>query len=409
LAKKPKRYSGCNSHVPLKKAGANYKACCPFHNEKSPSFTVSQEKQFYHCFGCGAHGTAITFLMEHERLNFPEAIEALAQTAGLEIPYEDFTPGQQQKVNENRKILDLNKSASDIFLKQLRQQPDAINYLKNRGLSGQTAANYNIGYIPDSWDTIITSLGKTDEEKLLLKQAGLISENDSGKQYDKFRHRIMFPIRNRKGDTIAFGGRVITADKEPKYLNSPETPVFHKGRALYGVYEIRKYAKDISYILVVEGYMDVVALAEQGITEHIQQLLRMSDKIIFCFDGDKAGKQAAWRALSNSLSALNDTAQLSFLFLPDGEDPDSLVKSEGKEKFEQRFETALPLAEYMFKESAVDIDMSQLAGKAQLANAILPLINQVNAPIMQELGKKRKDATASIKLISKAFNASSKL
>ncbi len=386
-----------DASVPLKKAGANFKACCPFHNEKSPSFTVSQEKQFFHCFGCGKHGTAIGFLMEHERLSFPEAIESLAHTAGLEIPYDDYSPEQKKEQSQSQKILSLNKQADDIYQQQLRKHKEAIEYLKNRGLSGKTAANFNIGYVPNAWDTVIKALGTNDETKSLLKIAGLISENDQGRQYDKFRHRIMFPIRNRKGDVIAFGGRVISKDNEPKYLNSPETPVFHKGRALYGVYELRKYAKEIDYVIVVEGYMDVVALAEQGIhtavatlgtattTDHIRQLLRIDNRIIFCFDGDKAGKQAAWRALNNALPALNDNAQLSFLFLPDGEDPDSLVKQEGKTQFETRLQQALPLAEYLFQEVSKDIDISQLAGKAQMANHTLPLIEQVTAPILKEL------------------------
>lgn len=386
-----------DASVPLKKAGANYKACCPFHNEKSPSFTVSQEKQFFHCFGCGKHGTAIGFLMEHERLSFPEAIESLAQIAGVEIPYEDYSKEQKTEQSQSQAILSVNKQASEIYQQCLRENKAAVDYLKGRGLSGKTAANFDIGFIPDSWDTLIKVLGKDEKSKQLLKIAGLISENDQGKQYDKFRHRIMFPIRNRKGDVIAFGGRVISKDNDPKYLNSPETPVFHKGQALYGVYELRKYAKDIPYVLVVEGYMDVVALAEQDIntavatlgtattTEHIRQLLRIDNRIIFCFDGDKAGKQAAWRALNNALPALNDNAQLSFLFLPDGEDPDSLVKKEGKIQFEARLQQAMPLAEYLFNGVSIGIDVSQLSGKAQMANQALPLIKQVTAPILKEL------------------------
>lgn len=387
--------------VPLKKSGASYKACCPFHNEKTPSFTVSQEKQFYHCFGCGVHGTAIGFMMDYERLSFPETIEQLAQQAGLEIPYETESTQQQQRKSEKDLVLGINQKASSLYQKQLRLSEAAKNYLQNRGLSGKTALKFTIGFIPDQWDYVLNTLGTNDAEINTLKQAGLLSGNDQGRIYDKFRERIMFPIRNRKGDVIAFGGRVIHADKQPKYLNSPETVTFHKSHALYGVYEMRKFAKDITYILVVEGYMDVVMLAEHGIdtavatlgtattTDHIRQLLRTHTHIVFCFDGDSAGKQAAWRALTNALPALNDTADLRFLFLPDGEDPDSLIQKEGKSQFEQRIHAALPLAEYLFNKAKQALDLTQISDKAKFATLVLPLIKQVTAPVLQALLYKR--------------------
>jgi DNA primase len=373
-----------DSRVPLKKKGSNYAACCPFHNEKTPSFTVSPDKQFYHCFGCGAHGTAIGFLMEYEHRDFVEAVEELAAGLGMEVPREGGT-GPQPQQRDLYRLLD---KAAQYFRDQLRNHPQAgraIDYLKGRGLSGRIAADYGIGYAPDGWDGLLRVFGRDLAAQAALVKAGLLIEKDNGRRYDRFRDRIMFPIRNRSGKVIAFGGRVL-GDGEPKYLNSPETPVFHKGRELYGLYEARKSGRDLPWVLVVEGYMDVVALAQHGIhnavatlgtaatKDHLEQLYRLTAQVVFCFDGDRAGRAAAWRALQNALPAMKEGNQARFLFLPEGEDPDTLVRKEGPEAFRARVGGAMPLSDYLLQELERQTDTTTREGRARLYELARPLL-----------------------------------
>jgi len=359
-----------DSRVPLKKAGREYEACCPFHNEKTPSFKVNPTKQFYHCFGCKAGGSAITFLMEYDHLDFIEAVEELAKVAGVEVPREEggsrFSPEQQQVQKQAKTDLYELMNRCDLFFRQqLRQHPKAhiaVDYLKDRGLSGEIAARYNIGYAPLGNNLERAISGHTEE----LITTGMLVRKDTGESYDRFRHRIMFPIRDSRGRVIAFGGRIIPEEnqnadvKVAKYMNSPETPLFHKGRELYGLYEVRQAIRHIQRLLVVEGYMDVIALAQQGIdyavaslgtactVEHVQKLFRLCSDVVFCFDGDRAGHEAAWRALENTLPALQGTQQIRFLFLPDGEDPDSMVRKVGKQAFEEMVDQAQSLSQYFF-------------------------------------------------------------
>lgn len=386
-----------DKRVPLKKAGANYKACCPFHGEKTPSFTVSATKQFYHCFGCGAHGTAISFIMEYDRLAFPEAVEELARSLGIEVPREESAEQSQQR-KQSADLYDLMKSASDYYLQALRREPKAIEYLKKRGLSGEIAKDYAIGYVPEGWDFILQRLGKTTEYQQKLDSAGMLIKKDNGSYYDRFRDRIMFTIRDQRGKTIAFGGRVM-GQGEPKYLNSPETPIFHKGRELYGLYEAKQHSKKLEKIIVVEGYMDVVMLAQHGIRnsvatlgtactgDHIQRLFRTVNEVIFCFDGDRAGRDAAWRALNNCLPELQDGKQISFLFLPDGEDPDSLVQKEGQETFEERINHATPLSGYLIEHIKSQVDISSIDGLSRFVELAKPLLAQIKADTFKTLLK----------------------
>ncbi len=381
-----------NARVALKKSGANYVACCPFHTEKTPSFSVSQSKQFYHCFGCSAHGTAISFLMEYDRLNFPEAIETLAHSLGIEVPREGGEHEQKEDFTPLFKVLD---HADSIFRQRLKESPEAIKYLKNRGLSGETVARFGIGYAPQGWENFASQLDPQQQQ--FAVSAGLTNRRESGGLYDRFRHRIMFPIHDRRGRVVGFGGRVISAEDEPKYLNSPETPLFQKGRELYGLYHARQAHRQLTQILVVEGYMDVVMLAEHGIdfavatlgtattSEHLRNLIRAAADVIFCFDGDSAGQKAAWRAFDTSLSELDDRHQIRFLFLPDGEDPDSLIQKEGAERFQQRIQDALPLSAYFLKQLKERFDSTSLEGKAQLAEFARPLIKKIKAGVLQEL------------------------
>lgn len=342
--------------VTLKKKGSEYSACCPFHNEKTPSFTVSQTKQFYHCFGCGVHGTAIGFLMEHDHLSFVEAIETLAEINSMEVPRED-NPQREKQQSELKPLYAALTAADELFRQQLKTSDKAKQYLQQRGFTGETAKNYAVGYAADSWNELLNSLKKDHSEKS-LHGAGLLSKNDKGRVYDKFRDRIMFPIRDRRGRCIAFGGRVIDAG-EPKYLNSPETKVFHKGNTLYGLFEARRDSKKLTRILVVEGYMDCVVLAQYGMSnvvatlgtavtrDHLQQLMRVVKHIVICFDGDKAGRKAARRALDQSMHVLKDGMRVDFMFLPDGEDPDSLVQKIGTETFLEKVDQAQPLSAYL--------------------------------------------------------------
>ncbi len=378
--------------VDLKKAGREYHACCPFHSEKTPSFTVSPSKQFYHCFGCGAHGTAISFLMEFENLSFVETIESLAHSAGVEIPREVH----QQKPQINLDLYDALERCSNLFQQQLRRSPEAIDYLKKRGISGETAKVFGIGYATDEWRQLKT-LGLTNPP---LIATGMLIEKEANKTYDRFRGRLMFPITDRRSRTIAFGGRTL-GDGEPKYLNSPETTLFHKGRELYGLSEARQHNRRLNKIIVVEGYMDVVSLFEQDIKyavatlgtattpEHLQTLFRVVPDIIFCFDGDRAGRGAAWRALENALPLLNDGIDLRFLFLPQGEDPDSYVQTNGKPAFEQLLDQATPLAEFLFFHLSEDLSIEEEAGKAKLASKAVPLIEKIPQSIYRKLIEKR--------------------
>ncbi|MBV5272313.1 MAG: DNA primase, partial [Lamprocystis purpurea] len=377
----------------LRKAGKDFQARCPFHDEKTPSFTVSQEKQFYHCFGCGAHGSAIGFLMEYDRLSFREAIDELAHKAGIEVPSEAAAAPAGPDYAPLYAILD---QAAQIFRLQLREHPDAsraIEYLKGRGLSGEIAGRYGLGYAPPGWDLLLTRLGESPAQRERLLQAGLITEQD-GKRYDRFRDRVIFPIRDRRGRVIGFGGRVL-GDGKPKYLNSPETPVFHKGRELYGLYEVQQARRKLERLLVVEGYMDVIALAQFGIDyavatlgtattiDHLQVLLRSAPELVFCFDGDRAGRDAAWKALETALhhDLVTGSQSLCFLFLPDGEDPDTLIRAEGLAAFEQRLVGAQPLDEYLFEHLSAQLDTVSRDGRARLVGLAKPLIKKVTAGI----------------------------
>ncbi|EOX4840755.1 DNA primase [Vibrio alginolyticus] len=386
-----------DARVKLKKKGKNYGACCPFHNEKTPSFSVSQEKQFYHCFGCGAHGNAIDFLMEFDRLEFVEAIEELASYLGLDVPREQrsggngsFQSGPQASSSEKRNLYDLMGSIAQFYRNQLKQPASkvAIEYLKDRGLSGEIVQKFGIGYVADEWDLVRKNFGQNKENQDMLVTGGMLIENDKGNRYDRFRGRVMFPIRDRRGRVIGFGGRVL-GDGTPKYLNSPETPIFHKGKELYGLYEVLQAYREPPQILVVEGYMDVVALAQYGVDysvaslgtsttgDHLQVLFRQTSTVVCCYDGDRAGREAAWRAMENALPYLTDGRQLKFMFLPDGEDPDSYIRQYGKQAFEQQVSNAMPLSEFMFSSLTQQVDMSTKEGMAKLSTLAVPLIDKV--------------------------------
>jgi DNA primase len=391
-------------YVPLKKAGANFVACCPFHNEKSPSFTVSQTKQFYHCFGCGAHGTAIGFVMEHAGLGYVDAIEELARSVGLEVPHERQAAGDSyQKVAPD--LYEVMQTATRYYREQLKQNQRAIDYLKQRGLSGEIAARFGIGYAPDGWQNLAAAF--PDYQDDMLNETGLVISSDEGKRYDRFRDRIMFPIVNVRGQVIGFGGRVL--DKgEPKYLNSPETPLFEKGRELYGLYQAQKAIRAGQQVLVVEGYMDVVALAQQGVEYavatlgtattpyHVQKLLRLTEHIVFCFDGDKAGQKAAWRALENALPHLQDGKRISFLFLPAEHDPDSFIREFGKDAFEQRIREAMPLSAYLLREISAELDLRTQEGRNQMLQRAKPLLTAIVAPATALLLRKEVAALSGV-------------
>lgn len=383
-----------DSRVALKKRGKEYVACCPFHNEKSPSFTVSQSKQFYHCFGCGAHGTALGFIMEYDRLDFVDAVEALAAEYHMEVPREQGT--QQRPEDDKKPLYEVLQQAAVSYAAELKKTPRAIDYLKQRGLSGEIARTFQLGYAPDSWDFILAQHSNKPDQQAACLKAGLTIEKNPQKHYDRFRDRIMFPIRDRRGRVIGFGGRIL--DKgEPKYLNSPETPVFHKGEELYGLYEARQAVKDLQRIIIVEGYMDVVALAQHGIPyavatlgtatsqQQISKLFRIVPELVFCYDGDAAGKKAAWRALENALPVLRDGVQARFLFLPDGEDPDTLVRKEGQQAFEQRLQQATPLPDFLLGHLAEPLDLSAADGKARLSELAKPLIGKISAGVFKDL------------------------
>jgi len=378
-------------YLPLKKSGANYFACCPFHGEKSASFSVSPSKQFYHCFGCGVHGSAIGFLMEYSGLGFVEAVKELANQAGLQVP-DDGKPGQNAIDDGTAKLVDAMTEAAGFYRDQLKHSPEAIDYLKRRGLSGEVASRFGIGFSPDEWQALQRIF--PDYQSKHLADAGLVIDNDQGRRYDRFRHRIMFPIHDRRGRIIAFGGRVLDGG-EPKYLNSPETPLFEKGRELYGLYLAQKAIRDAGFALVVEGYMDVVALAQFGVDNavatlgtattphHINTLLRHTDRIVFCFDGDAAGRRAAWRALENALEALRDDTTLAFLFLPAEHDPDSFVRKEGAEAFRKAAASASALASVLLHELKERCELDTAEGRARLIHESRPLVTRIGAPMLR--------------------------
>jgi len=369
--------------VPLKKAGRDYAACCPFHQERTPSFTVSPAKQFYHCFGCGAHGTALGFLMDYERLDFREAVQALAEQVGMEVP-----EGARDASPAGPDLYAVLSRAARYYREQLRAAPAAVEYLKRRGLTGEIAREYGIGYAPPGWENLRRQLADVEQDTLL--RAGLLIRREGAPgAYDRFRDRVMFPIRDGRGRVTGFGGRVL-GDGQPKYLNSPETAVFHKGRELYGLYEARRGAGELPRLLVVEGYMDVVALAQSGIryavatlgtattAEHLERLYRVAPEVVFCFDGDRAGRQAAWRALENTLPAMHGARRAGFLFLPEGEDPDSLVRREGADAFEQRLEDAVPLASFLTDRLVAQFDPRSPDGLRQLVEVARPYLQKVS-------------------------------
>jgi DNA primase len=391
-------------YVPLKKAGANYAACCPFHSEKSPSFTVSQSKQFYHCFGCGAHGTAISFVMEHAGMGFVDAVEELARGIGVEVPREAAAPGQMpQKAAPD--LYEVMQAATRYYREQLKQSPRAIDYLKRRGLSGEIAARFGIGYAPDGWQNLSGIVSSYQDASLVA--TGLVIEGDAGKRYDRFRDRIMFPIANARGQIIGFGGRILDSG-EPKYLNSPETALFEKGHELYGLFQAQKAIRAHQQVVVVEGYMDVVALAQHGVEYavatlgtattpyHVQKLLRLADQVVFCFDGDAAGQRAAWRALENSLPQLVDGKRIGFLFLPKEHDPDSYIREHGTEAFEELLHDSLPLSGYLLRELSTKVDLRTQEGRSNLLEHARPLLMAIAAPTMSLLLRKEVAALAGI-------------
>lgn len=393
-----------------KKSGNNYFACCPFHNEKSPSFSVSQTKQFYYCFGCGAHGNAIDFLMQYDRLEFPEAIETLANQVGMVIPRESRPT---EKVASHQTLYELLDNAMKFYQAQLRQHPNAIDYLKQRGVTGTIAKDFCIGFAPAGWDHVLQTLGKTPQLKQQLLDAGMLIKKEDGRFYDRFRERIMFPIHDRRGRIVGFGGRILEKG-EPKYLNSPETPVFQKSHELYGLYQALQANRQLTRVIIVEGYMDVIALFQNEITyavatlgtattaHHLQRLFRYTSEMIFCFDGDNAGRTAAWRALQVTLPLMHDGIQVRFMFLPDGEDPDTLIRKEGKEKFEQRMQNASTIADFFFQSLMQQTDMSSVDGRARFVKLAMDFLKQLPDGVFQqmmfdELAKKARIDAAQIK------------
>ena len=391
-----------DEQVPLKKGGANYMACCPFHKEKTPSFSVSPTKQFYHCFSCGAHGSAIGFVMEHQGLSFPEAVQFLADRVGMVVPkvrgQNDNPEIRAERKKKQQTLEETTAAAADFYAQQLKFNPAAKAYLDKRGLSAEVIAHYGLGYAPDGWQPLAQVFQPYPNTALV--DTGMVIDNE-GRHYDRFRHRIMFPIRNPRGQVIGFGGRVLD-DSKPKYLNSPDTPLFDKGKNLYGLYEGRAAVKEAGRILVVEGYMDVVALAQFGVgygvaalgtattAEHVKILMRQADSIYFCFDGDSAGRKAAWRALENALPQLKDDKSLHFLFLPEEHDPDSYIRAYGKAQFEDALlNQSKPLSEYFWEHLSDGINLNTQEGKAELVKTSSPLLAQITAPALAYLLKQR--------------------
>ena len=387
-----------DERVTLKKTGKNYSGLCPFHDEKTPSFSVSPDKQFFHCFGCQESGTVLTFLMKYERLEFVEAVEMLARDMGMEVPREQGR-GPVVKVDED--LYTVLEQAERFYRNQLRGASAAVDYLKGRGLTGEIARDFGIGYAPAEWHGVGEALTneRVSEEKLLT--AGLLTKNDKGRVYDRFRDRIMFPIRDTRGRVIAFGGRILSQDGGPKYLNSPETPIFFKAQELYGLYEARKALRNIEELLVVEGYMDVVALAQNGIVNavatlgtatgeaHFKKLYRYADRVVCCFDGDKAGRSAAWRALESALPVLNEHRQLKFAFLPDGEDPDSLIRTQGQPAFQGFIDNAVPALEFLLSRLADGLDLATLDGRAKFIGLASPYVEKITPGVLRDLVQAR--------------------
>ena len=393
-----------DARITLKKAGRDHMACCPFHNEKTPSFSVSQPKQFYHCFGCGANGNAIGFLMEYENMHFVDAVEALAESVGLEVPRDEHSARRR---DESRPLYATLEKVQLFYRRSLQDAPEAIDYLKRRGLDGDTVKRFGIGYAPEGWDALQGAL--PGEEANLLATGMLVPGKDGGRPYQRFRDRIMFPIRDRRGRVIAFGGRVL-GDAEPKYLNSPETPLFHKGRELYGLHEARRAAQESGSVIVVEGYMDVVALAHHGVgnavatlgtaanREHSEILFRTVPNVVFCFDGDRAGRAAAARALLATLPALQDGRDAHFLFLPDGEDPDSIARERGGDGFRALLAGRVPIIDFLYQHLAEDIDTSGIGGKAQLAERAKPLLGTIPRGVYRQLAVRRLEKLVGLPL-----------
>ena len=382
--------------VKLKKAGKNYSACCPFHQEKTPSFSVNPDKQFYYCFGCGAGGNALGFIMEYERMDFREAIELLAHSAGIEMPPEEADNAPQ--VDNRKPLYESMERATKLyegFLRQHKDRKSVVDYLKHRGLSGEIARDFRLGFAPEGWDNLMQTL--TDEESIEhALTVGLLIENDKGRKYDRFRDRVIFPIVNQRGKVIAMGGRVL-GDGKPKYLNSPETPLFSKSHELYGLHHIRKFAKNLSRIVVVEGYMDVIALAQFGIhyavatlgtsvgKPHLEALFRRVEQVVFCFDGDEAGRKAAFRGMEAALPMMEDGRGVKFLFLPEGEDPDTVVRNKGPQHLEHLFDTAAPLETFLFEQMGLGIDLATMDGKARLSKLVAPYLNQIPDGVFKTL------------------------
>ena len=394
--------------VPLRKAGRDWSARCPFHDERSPSFTVSPAKQFYHCFGCGAHGSAIGFLMNYDRMEFPDAVEELAARVGLKVPYEG---GGARLVEDSTDLYTLLDAAAKFYQRELAKSDKARAYFESRGLDAETISRFGLGYAPDQWDALKTALGTSAQRMALLEKSGLVKSGERGK-YEYFRNRVMFPIADRRGRTIAFGGRILekTEDSGPKYLNSPETTLFHKGQQLFALWQVRQAHAKIPRLIVVEGYMDVIALFQHGVTQavatlgtattrdHAELLFRNCADVYFCFDGDRAGRGAAWKAVESVLPRMRDGRQAFFLFLPEGEDPDSLVRSEGQGGFEERLKSATPLSEFFFANLSSDVNLASLDGKARLAERARPLLTQIPDGAFRDLMLAELDRRANVTL-----------
>ena len=394
--------------VPLRKAGRDWTARCPFHDERSPSFTVSPAKQFYHCFGCGAHGSAIGFLMNYDRMEFPDAVEELASRVGLKVPYEG---GGKRPVEDSTDLYTVLDAAAKFYQRELGKSAKARAYFDSRGLDTATVERFGLGYAPDQWDALKTALGTSKQRMDLLEKSGLVKSGERGK-YEYFRNRVMFPIADRRGRTIAFGGRILekTEDSGPKYLNSPETALFHKGQQLFALWQVRQAHAKIPRLIVVEGYMDVIALFQNGVTQavatlgtattrdHAELLFRNCADVYFCFDGDRAGRGAAWKAVESVLPRMRDGRQAFFLFLPEGEDPDSLVRSEGQSGFEERLKTATPLSEFFFANLSGDVNLASLDGKARLAERAQPLLTQIPDGAFRDLMLAELDRRANVTL-----------
>jgi DNA primase len=386
--------------VKLKKSGKNYTARCPFHEEKTPSFSVNPEKQFYYCFGCGAGGNALGFVMDYENVDFPRAVETLAGSLGLQVPREP-TPGGRGETREHSRqpLYTLMEQVATFYKRQLRVHPQAeraVDYLRRRGLTGEIARQFDLGFAPPGWDNLLRALGQTEEQRAMLRQTGMLVENEAGRLYDRFRDRVVFPIRDQRGRVTAFGGRVL-GDEKPKYLNSPETEIFHKGRELYGLFQARRASRTLERILVVEGYMDVIALAQHGIANatatlgtatsrtHLERIYRLCPEVVFCFDGDEAGRRAAFRALEAALPSMEDGRQARFLFLPEGEDPDTVVRRAGADHFRQLLQGAIPLESFLFESVSGGLDLGTIDGRARLSKLALPYLRQLPEGVYRRL------------------------